>query len=450
MLEEKGKRRLGDLVRYGFITLLIAIPLSFPVKLGTSQINIPSEPLIAFLAVILTGFVNGKAFFRSRIIRHPLSLLGLIYHGWMIFLIPFSSNPLVSLKYTLVNAAHFWVFYFGFYFFAIQAGKTLRDWFGLYIMAFVAVILYTGYHHAQYDFRMDASLIMALPFYNDHALYGASIALVLPFVLLLPRTYLKKPYSLVLVGVLVIALFISSSRAAWLSLVAGGLFISGLKLFRIKFITLAGLIGCLSLLTLYYHPRLNRMIGSIGEESRKGTWVEHIKSIGNITSDVSNLERLNRYRCALRMWADRPITGFGPGTYQFAYLPYQKPHEMTRLSVTTPHAPDGGPHPTGRGGGAHSEYLQALSELGLPGLLCWLGFLFTSLYTGLKRYYMEKNKEHQYLLLAILFGLVTYFTHAFFNNFLHSEEIAVLFWAALSALAFLDSNHEKSVEMIDQ
>lgn len=450
MIKRTGNKRFDDLVRYGFIVLLIAIPLSFPLNLGTNQVNILSEPLIVFLAFILTGYINWKAFFRSKFIRHPLSFLGLIYHGWMVILIPFSFNSWVSLKYTLVNVAHFWVFYFGFYFFTIKTGKTLRDWFGLYLMAFVAVILYTGYNHAQYDFRMDASLIMSLPFYNDHALYGACIAMILPFVLLLPRAYLKKPYSLILFGVLVIALFVSSSRAAWLSLVAAGLFIAGLKFFRVKFIALAGLIGCICLMAFVFYSRLNRMIGSIGEESRKGSRVEHILSIGNMSTDVSNLERLNRYRCALRMWRDRPLTGFGPGTYQYAYLPYQKPHEMTRLSVTTPRAPDGKPHPTGRGGGAHSEYLQALSEMGLPGLLCWIGFLLASLYTGMKGYYQEKIKERRYLQLAILFGLFSYFTHALFNNFLHSEEMAALFWPALAALAFMDLNYDQKPDLENQ
>jgi hypothetical protein len=67
----------------------------------------------------------------------------------------------------------------------------------------------------------------------------------------------------------------------------------------------------------------------------------------------------------------------------------------------------------------------------------------------MKRYYQEKKRKHQSLLLAILFGLVTYFTHAFFNNFLHSEEIAVLFWPALAALAFLDSETETGAQIND-
>ena len=60
-----------------------------------------------------------------------------------------------------------------------------------------------------------------------------------------------------------------------------------------------------------------------------------MSSVGNITTDVSNLERLNRYSCAWRMFQDRPITGFGAGTFPIAFLPYQRQEEMTRISVTT-------------------------------------------------------------------------------------------------------------------
>ena len=175
-------------------------------------------------------------------------------------------------------------------------------------------------------------------------------------------------------------------------------------------------------------------------KSKKGNWLDQVKSIGNITNDVSNLERLNRYSCAWRMFLDRPVTGFGAGNFESAYLPYQRPEEMTRLSVTTFRAADGGPHPSGRGGGAHSEYLQALAETGLPGLMCWLALVGSAFYTGMKIYYRDQRQSHRRLAMALLLGLTTFFIHTLFNNFLHSDKIAVLFWAMLAALALLDAD----------
>lgn len=50
---------------------------------------------------------------------------------------------------------------------------------------------------------------------------------------------------------------------------------------------------------------------------------EHLQSISNISTDASNLERINRWHSAFRMFAERPIFGWGPGTYSFEYAPFQ-------------------------------------------------------------------------------------------------------------------------------
>ena len=92
------------------------------------------------------------------------------------------------------------------------------------------------------------------------------------------------------------------------------------------------------------------------------------KTQAAVARDVSTLERLNRWSCALRMAHERPVTGFGPGTFQFQYLHFQQPEQMTHISATSPvsgHSPD----TYGRGGGVHSEPMRALAETGWPGLV---------------------------------------------------------------------------------
>jgi len=51
-----------------------------------------------------------------------------------------------------------------------------------------------------------------------------------------------------------------------------------------------------------------------------------------------------------------PVFGFGPGTYQFEYGPYQHSTEKTLISTNF-----------GDRGNAHSEYIGPLAEEGLPG-----------------------------------------------------------------------------------
>src|SRR5690606_24947111 len=60
---------------------------------------------------------------------------------------------------------------------------------------------------------------------------------------------------------------------------------------------------------------------------------EHVNSISNVATDASNLERINRWNAALRMFEERPVLGFGPGTYKFFYAPYQHSSQLTIIST---------------------------------------------------------------------------------------------------------------------
>jgi putative inorganic carbon (hco3(-)) transporter len=107
---------------------------------------------------------------------------------------------------------------------------------------------------------------------------------------------------------------------------------------------------------------------------------QHLRSSANISTDQSNLERINRWKCALRMFAEKPHLGWGPGTYQFQYAPFQKASERTAISTDF-----------GDAGNAHSEYLGALSETGWPGALIFLSITLTAVITGIRCWYREKR-----------------------------------------------------------
>ncbi len=41
--------------------------------------------------------------------------------------------------------------------------------------------------------------------------------------------------------------------------------------------------------------------------------------------------------------------------------------------------------------------------------------------------------------MTILFAILAYLVHATFNNFMHSEEVAILFWPMIAMLVILDN-----------
>ena len=69
------------------------------------------------------------------------------------------------------------------------------------------------------------------------------------------------------------------------------------------------------------------------KQGTSGNFVEHVQSISNISTDASNLERINRWQSAIRMYEERPVLGYGPGTYQFEYAPFQLSQEKTEIST---------------------------------------------------------------------------------------------------------------------
>ena len=313
-----------------------------------------------------------------------------------------------------------------------------------YALPFAGILVYAWTVHAQYQFHIDSSVLVARPFYFDHALYSSCLLLLLgPFGVWAIRGWKEEDkYSRIISGVLVvlfsIGLYLSFSRAAWLSCLISGGIIGGIILLKLRFKTLLTLSALLGLVLFMTLPLLLEQARVNKSESKTGDLVQQIISIGNISTDVSNLERINRYSCAWRMFLDRPVFGYGPGTYQFAYLPYQQPEEMTRISVS-----HSGPHGPGRGGGAHSEYLQALSESGLVGGLLYLALLLSGIYSALAIFHSVS--PHRWLAMGILFSLLTYFIHGLFNNFLHQDKLAVLVWGGLAVLTLLERTHPSGI-----
>jgi O-antigen ligase len=169
------------------------------------------------------------------------------------------------------------------------------------------------------------------------------------------------------------------------------------------------------------------MISRNESRSNRGSIREQMESVSNIQTDISNLERINRWKCALRMFADRPVTGFGPGSYQFIYYQYQIRKDMTRISTVH-----------GEKGNAHSEYLGHMAEAGLPGLLLFLATLLIAVQSALRVIYRSAYRHWRTTALVVVICLLTFYVHAIFNAFLETDELGALYYAGLAAIMALD------------
>jgi O-antigen ligase len=158
----------------------------------------------------------------------------------------------------------------------------------------------------------------------------------------------------------------------------------------------------------------------------------HLSSVTNLKSDASNLERINRWYCAIEMGKAKPILGFGPGTYQFSYDAFQRPDLMTRIS--THH---------GDRGNAHSEYLGAFAETGVLGLLLLVALALWSITCVIDLNRSQRRSPWHNLLLGVGLGLVTFWVHGFFNSFMDTDKVSFLVYTSIAFITQMKQHTSK-------
>lgn len=406
-------------------------------------VSIPTEPLMAGVLLLFFFKVLRENPVDNKVLRHPVSIAIFFNLVWIFFTSVTSEMSIVSFKFLL---ARLW-FIVPFFFVALLIFKypeKIKLFIWLYLIPLIGVVIYATVGHAGHGFDSDTAHWIMSPFYNDHTSYGAMVAFFIPVTVMLMIS--KQEYTRTIravAGFFLLVLFtgllLSFSRAAWLS-VAVAFVALIILLLKIKFkYLLYTFIGLVVVFFSFKTEILQRL--SENKQAASATFSEHIQSMSNITSDVSNLERINRWSAAIRLFRERPVVGWGPGTYQFVYAPYQYSYEKTKISTNF-----------GNKGDAHSEYLGPLAEMGVIGTLSVLFVFGTIIWTGMKVYRNSRSRWSKYLAAAILLSFATYMSHGFLNNFLTRDKAAVPFWGFAAILVALDiyHSHKESLKLNDK
>jgi putative inorganic carbon (HCO3(-)) transporter len=421
-----------------FLLLIVfLVPLSIPLYSFFSDLDVnlflPSEPLIIIAFLIFLIKIIKSERIDYKIFKHPVSIAIYINLAWILITALTSSMPVVSIKFFL---SRFW-FLVVFYFLTAELCKNynfIKKYLWAYIIPLIIVIFYTIIRHTSIGlFDQDAAHYVMGPFFNDHTSYGAILAMVIPVIagFTIDRTSRQgiRFLSLIILTIYIVAFILSFSRAAWVSLIfAGGIFIIVVLRIRLWMVML------ITLVVFYLaFSNLTEIVFRMGRNTQDSSarLAEHLQSISNITNDYSNVERLNRWNCAMRMFGERPLFGWGPGTYMFKYAPYQISYQKTPISTEE-----------GDRGNAHSEYLGPLSESGFIGSLSFLAIVIMTLITGFSVYRKVKTKHMKILVLSLILGLITYFAHGIMNNFLDTDKASALFWGFTAMLVAVDISYE--------
>lgn len=430
---------------FAFDKLLYLVVLATPLSLPLSELMpglsfdmfLPTEPLLFGILLLFILQFFARRGFDSDILHHPISYAIYFSLFWIMVTSLTSTMPIVSFKFLL---SRIW-FIVGFYFITaklFESGRNIEKYVWLYTITLLIVIFYSTYRHFGYGlWDKQAAHFVVNPFYNDHTSYGAVIAMYLPFLFGFSFTKIYSPAIRIIVRIvlciLLVGLILSYARAAWISMLAAFGIWAIIRL-RIRFMPIFTTFMVLISLILIFQKQIVMYLERNNTESSANLG-EHISSISNIKSDASNLERINRWSCAIRMFEDKPVFGFGPGTYMFNYAPYQLKAYRTIISTNSADR-----------GNAHSEYLGPLAESGLIGLFYFLVLIITIIYTAVHAHARTKDKRLKTLLMSALLGLITYFIHGVMNNFLDTDKLSVPFWGFAATIAAIDiytRKHEK-------
>lgn len=421
----------------GLMVMALLTPFAVDIALLPGmELSMPVEPMMILFTAIFIFRVLLQPGYDRRLLRHPVTIAVFASLGWMLITSATSSIPAVSFKYL---AARLW-FVIPFFFAAahiFRQKERMWQFVACYAISLVVVILIStsktlgNFHDLQTLHRV------MQPFYNDHTAYGCVIGLFVPIVLHYLIEWRGKgwqwPLLLVSFVAMLVGLFFSYSRAAWISVLgAAAVYVAVRMGMKVRWMTLFFVVF-VGLFFAYQSDVLYKL----GKNKQDSSYdiSGQVKSISNISTDASNLERLNRWASAFRMFEEHPVMGCGPGTYQFLYASYQRSYQLSTISTNS-----------GNRGNAHSEYIGPLTEQGVPGALLVLCVFFATFVTGVRVYRTAADPALGRLALAFTLSLLTYYIHGFFNNFLDTDKLSVPFWAFTAAVVAIDVVSEKKEE----
>ena len=417
---------------------ILGMPISLELSelVGDSALTVPSDLIAAGFSLLFLLKAPSYKEDLSKIFSHPIVITISIYFVWMFITSFFAEKPVVAFKFTLNTFWYVSTYFLWTILILKDNKKDFYTWLYIIALPITFVVLFTMYKHGLKGFSKQSSYYIMRPFYKEHTAYAASIATFVPIYLIMSiYGNIKKWHKIVFFVVFLVLFFgviTSYTRGAWLGVLVAFFTFIALKYWGFTRVIIPFSLPFLAGFMIFFGADIFFSFSNTGNATNQGI-TKHIKSIINLRTDESNKERINRWVAARGMLEERPMTGFGPGNYAMTYAPFQQYEFMTSISTFR-----------GDGGTAHSEFFLAASEMGYIGLVSVIIWFFTTIIKGFQVVLRTTVYEHRYLYMAALTGLMTYFVHAFFNNFLDQDKVAIPVYFCMAIIVALDTFYKQS------
>jgi O-antigen ligase len=415
-----------------FFLLLLSLPFSAEVQISsTLGTDFPDELLMVFTAgLFFCYWLYSPASLSKEIIKHPLTWLLLITLIWSIVAVLFSTYHLISVKFLLAKC-----WYLGAFVLAplilFSEKRNIKAALLILAIAMLVVVLITLVRHYQYGFSFVGINDALQPFFRNHVNYSAMLVCIIPvFFAFHKLTESKRIKNLVAAAivVLLIALFLSYARGAWLALITG---IVAYWLVKRRLLLAAYISALIIIVASVFWIKTNDRYLQYANDYRTTIFHqdfrEHLQATYQL-KDVSTAERFYRWIAGVRMIKDNALTGYGPNTFYNNYRPYAIPAFKTWVSNNPEHST------------VHNYFLLTAIEQGIPGLIFLLILIGGMLYYAQQLYHRVKDPFYKILSIIIAVMLIMILTVNFLSDLIETDKIGSLFFLCLSMLIITDVN----------
>lgn len=391
----------GTLLQFSVISLLLFLPCLYYTFRTDPSRALPSLPWFPVALLLVLG---GYLYFSAYVISgHPRALYE--YFRWTTYLLLALVVP----------------------FYIVQPGSANR-FLLVTVMTSILVSVYASVQMAGFDFyewplfawEEEKRRRVCSSLGNPDFLAGYLIAL-LPLTLVAAiqkQGWARRFYVLAFV-LQCLAMIFSYSRGGWVStylslliLVVAFIYINwgyepALIHFRLSFRSILAGLGCIFLSGL----------------AALGFWWDKIETalfrLAKFSEGTSIVTRPMFYEGAFHMFWDRPLFGFGLGTFGLHFQDY-RPGELATYFSFKDWVVD---H-------VHNEWLEVASETGSIGLLLYLGIFLSVSYVIWKKLLYERSRDNLFL-LGVWGALVGIQIHNLFTVTLRHTPTAFMYWSLL-------------------
>ena len=389
--------------------------------------------LIAIVTLVQT--FRDKSSFDGRVFRHWIVLALLAFVGSQLVAgasAPNQAEALFAVAKTVTKAALFLMLLY-----YLSKDNRLLMWICRatiicnLALSVMAIMQYTGVafltipgNHLPYATMTNKNLL------------GSALFLMLPLVTFTWLTDIRswRRVALIIVGIDILTIVLTQSRAVWLALAISTCFALVLlywshryRLLWSKVFTAKRTVFSLMVVTIVALTVGFAMLAAVPDARRSSTLTLPI----NMSTSSLN-QRLILWEKSLAIAQDHPLLGCGPGNWKLevpAYGTQGLPSASGEVFFLRP----------------HNEYLAVLSESGPMSLLCYLAFFGLAFFYGIRTLVRTQSATDGQISLLGLTGLVRYMVIAGFS---FPEERAVHPMLVSLLLAVVTVSHHRSGQQI--